>query len=115
MSKKESCYLFITFLKISGFAVVPHTDPKIYRIIKIEAAQKNPIPAFIGVDHETLPDTDAIIRYVYFIENTTPEVIQGVIDPLRSSVSSLILLKEHKGFILKKGKSTFIFFGARNT
>ena len=100
LSKKEVWNLFVTFLEIAGFAVIQQADPEIYRITTIETARKSPIPAFIGVDPQTLPETDEIIRYVYFIENTNVDTLKTIIDPLRSSASSLIMLKEHKAFVL---------------
>jgi general secretion pathway protein D len=101
LSKKEAWNLFVTFLDIAGFAITPQPDPKVFRITTIEAARKAPLPTFIGVDYKTLPDTDELIRYVYFLENASTETIMGIINPLRSSSSQgLLELKEHKGFIL---------------
>lgn len=101
LSKKETWNLFVTFLDLAGFAVIPQADPKVFRITSIEAARRAPLPTFIGVDYTTLPDTDELIRYVYFLENASSDTIMGIINPLRSSSSQgLIELKEHKGFIL---------------
>lgn len=101
LSKKETWNLFVTFLDLAGFAVTPQADPKVFRITTIESARKAALPTFIGVDPATLPDTDELIRYVYFLENASSDVIMGIINPLRSSSSQgLIELKEHKGFIL---------------
>ncbi len=101
LSKKGAWNLFVTFLDIAGFAIIPQANPKIFRISTIDAARKSPLPTFIGVDYSTLPDTDELIRYVYFLENASTETIISIINPLRSpSSQGLIELKEHKGFIL---------------
>jgi general secretion pathway protein D len=101
LSKKETWNLFVTFLDIAGFAIIPQADPKVFRVTTIESARKAPLPTFIGVNPSTLPDTDELIRYVYFLENASTETIMGIINPLRSSSSQgLVELKEHKGFIL---------------
>ncbi len=100
LSKKEAWNLFVTFLEIAGFALVPQPDPRMYRITTIPTARKSPIRAFIGVDYTMLPENDEIIRYVYFIKNSSVDSMKNVIDPLRSSASSLVVLKEHKAFIL---------------
>ena len=71
LSKKETWNLFVTFLDIAGFAIIPQADPKVFRITTIESARKSPLPTFIGVDPTTLPDTDELIRYVYFLENAS--------------------------------------------
>lgn len=101
LTKQEAWNLFVTFLDTAGFAVIPHPDPKIYRIVTTgPATLKSPLPTFIGVDYKTLPDTDDVIRYVYFLENTTTDTIEAIIKPLISNQSGIIMLKEHKGFIL---------------
>lgn len=101
LSKKETWNLFVTFLDLAGFAVIPQADPKIFRITTVESARKAALPTFIGVDPAILPDTDELIRYVYFLENASIDTIMGIVNPLRSSSSQgLIELKEHKGFIL---------------
>lgn len=101
LTKKEAWNLFLSFLDIAGFAVIPHNEPKIFRITTIDAARKSPLPSYIGVDYTTLPDSDEIIRYVYFLENASTETIKGIIEPLRSSSSQgFVELKEHKGFML---------------
>jgi general secretion pathway protein D len=101
LSKKETWNLFVTFLDLAGFAIIPQADSKVFRITTIEAAGKEPLPTFINIDSSLLPDNDELIRYVYFLENASPDTIMGIISPLRSSSSQgLIELKEHKGFIL---------------
>jgi general secretion pathway protein D len=101
LSKKETWNLFLSFLDIAGFTAIVQADPKFFRITTIETARKSPLPTFIGVDYTTLPNTDEIIRYVYFLENASTETIKGIIEPLRSSSSQgFVELKEHKGFIL---------------
>lgn len=101
LTKKEAWNLFLSFLDIAGFAVIPHNEPKVFRITTIDAARKSPLPSYIGVDYTTLPDSDEIIRYVYFLENASTETIKGIIEPLRSSSSQgFVELKEHKGFML---------------
>lgn len=101
LSKKEAWNLFITFLDIAGFAIIPQANPKVFRISTIDTARKSPLPTFIGVDYSTLPDTDELIRYVYFLENASVDTIMEIVNPLRSpSSQGLIALREHKGFIL---------------
>lgn len=99
LNKKEAWNLFITFLDLAGFTIVPYTQPKVYEIQTVETAVKSPVPTFIGVAPETLPDNDEIIRYVYFIENSTVAAIGNVVDALRSSGSLAIKLEESKGII----------------
>ncbi len=100
LSKKEAWDLFIAFLDLAGFNIVQDADPKRFRIKTTASARKSPIPSFIGIDPSKLPDNDELIRYVYFIENSTLDAIKNVVESLRSTTSSLVLLSTHKAFIL---------------
>ncbi|MFC1870746.1 secretin N-terminal domain-containing protein [Candidatus Dependentiae bacterium] len=101
VTKQEAWNLFITFLNISGFSIVPQPDPTIYRIQTIKSAQRSPISTFIGVNFESLPESDELIRYLYFIENATIESMRNIIPSLQStSATQPIWLSEQKAFIL---------------
>ncbi len=101
VTKQEAWNLFITFLNISGFSIVQQPDPTIYRIQTIKSAQRSPISTFIGVNFESLPESDEIIRYLYFIENATIESMRNIIPSLQStSATQPIWLSEQNAFIL---------------
>lgn len=100
LTRKDAWSLFLTFLDLAGLSVVPQADPKTFRITSTEAAQRSSIRSFIGVDPNLLPDNDEVIRYVYFIENSTIDAIRGIVDSLRSSTAPLQILQESKAFIL---------------
>lgn len=101
VTKQQAWDLFITFLNISGFGVVQQPDPTIYRLETIKATQRAPIPTFIGVNYETLPDNDQIIRYLYFIENSSIDAMKAIIPSLQSSSATApIFLQEQKAFLL---------------
>lgn len=100
ISRTQVWNTFNTFLNIAGFTVIPHTNDRTYRIAPIATAQKSPLNTYIGVDAVTLPDTDELVRYVYFIENNTVDTIRAVVEQFRSTASTAVYLNEHKGFIL---------------
>lgn len=100
LNKKQAWDLFITFLRLAGFAIVPEPNQRFYRITLLDKAKRDPVPIFIGTNIEQLPDNDQIIRYVYFIENSTIDVIKSVIEPLRSSTSSLTFLSDINAFLM---------------
>ena len=100
LAKQEVWGLLTTFLEIAGFTIVPQADPSMYRIQTLPTARKAPIPAYIGIDPEKLPDNDQVIRYVYFIENSTSEAIKGIVDALKSKDAPMIELKEQKAILL---------------
>jgi len=100
LTKKDAWGLFLTFLDLSGLALVPQADPKLFKITTTENAQRAPIRAFVGVSPKLLPDNDELIRYVYFIENNTVDAIKGIVDTLRSSTAPFQILQDSKAFIL---------------
>lgn len=100
LSKREAWNLFLTFLDIAGFTAIAEGNPRIRRIVTVEAARKSPLPAYIGVSANTLPDNDEMVRFVYFVENTSLDTLRTVVDSLRSPNSSLVVLQELKAFVL---------------
>ena len=100
LSREKAWDLFITFLYISGFAIVPTADQQFYKIAKIDSVQKSPEPTFIGVDSALLPDNDQIIRYVYFIANSTVEAIGSVVNMLKSKEAPAIPLQDAKAILI---------------
>lgn len=100
LSRKEAWNLFLNFLQIAGFSVVKTAHNRVYRITQIETARKLPLPLYIGTDYRELPDSDELVRFVYFVENSPIESIKVMVDALRSSSSSLIILQDQKAFLL---------------
>jgi general secretion pathway protein D len=105
LTKKEAWNLFNIFLGIAGFAVVPDPLNSVMRIVPIDTARRMPLPAFIGVPASSLPETDQIIRYVYFLENMSPDTLISIIGSddkpgLRSNTSAFVMLNELKAFVI---------------
>ena len=101
VGRQEAWNIFIAFLNIAGFSIVQQPDPKIYRIETIKSAQRSPIATFIGVNYETLPENDELIRYLYFIENSSIEALRAIIPSLQSSSAAApIFLQDQKAFLL---------------
>lgn len=98
LSPKAAWNLFTSFLDIAGFALVD-AGPNMYRVIDANKAATAPIPSYIGVDPATLEDSDQIIRYVYFIENTNITTLQDVIKKIMSPTGILLALNELKALL----------------
>jgi general secretion pathway protein D len=99
-TKHQALNLFITLLDISGFTVIPDANQKIFRIVAIPQAQRSPLPAYIGDDVKILPDSDQIVRYLYFVKNGSLENLTPIVDSLRSSASGYLVLKDLNAFLL---------------
>ncbi len=100
LTKKAAWNLFLTFLDLAGFALVPEPNPGFYRVVTSEKAQKSPVPTYIGTDLEELPDNDQIIRYVYFIKNAQVDTIESMLKTLKSPNAGAVVLREIRAFVI---------------
>lgn len=105
LTKQQAWNLFLIFLRLAGFSVIPQPNPRLYRIILSDAsnhyaANKAPVPSFIGTDVENLPDNDQVIRYVYFVQNTNLDTIESVINELKSHSAVFAKLPDIKAFLM---------------
>ncbi len=96
LSLKEAWDIGLTFLEMAGFSIIPATQPRTYRVTASASrdkpsANREPMPTFIGIDPELLPNTDAKIRYVYFAENADLSTVVQIIEQLKSGSSAPII------------------------
>lgn len=75
------------------------------RITTTENARRSPLPAFIGVPFETLPDSDEMVRFVYFYDNISTDTLRSLIGDdnkpgLRSPTSAVVVLQELKALVI---------------
>jgi len=100
LSKKQAWSLFLTFLDMAGLAVVPQSDPKIYRIVGSNKALKSPLPTYIGIDSEKLADNDSRIRYVYFVKDTPIATLQNVLNGIKSASEYIVGFEDIKALLM---------------
>lgn len=100
LSKEEAWNVFVTLMDLARFSVISLPEPHTYRIISADKAKKNALNTFIGIKSKDLPDTDELIRYVYFIENSNIDTLTPIIDGIRSLQSERVFLKGHKAFVI---------------
>lgn len=63
--------MLYTILDIAGYTMMPRQG--MYAIVKNTATiTKEPLPLYIGMPPQQLPDTDQRIRYVYYLANIKP-------------------------------------------
>lgn len=99
LSKKDSWDLYVKFLNLAGFDIVPMPQPGFYNIVPFAKALTEPVPTYINVDPKTLPSNDMIIRYVYFLENLDPSKIQPLILRLQGGAGKLEVYGDLKALI----------------
>lgn len=99
LTRKESWDLFLTFMHIAGLDVIPLPTPSFYRVVSLAKAGTEPIPTYIGVSPDVLPDSDMIVRYAYFTRNISPAKIQPILSKMQSASSKLDVYTDLKGLI----------------
>lgn len=85
--------LLYTILDIAGYTLMKKLDS--YVIIKNDKnIEHNPLPIYIGVSPEHLPDTDKRIRYIYYLANIQVPDDAGARQSEINSIFSELLPKE---------------------
>jgi general secretion pathway protein D len=106
LKKREVWDIFLTFLDMAGLGIQPGGSPHLYRITATDpkspfTVSRGALPTYIGVDYSILPNNDQRIRYVYFVENTSLDVIKNVLDMMRSPSSpNLIIFPELRAIVI---------------
>lgn len=108
-NKKQAWDLFTTFLEMAGLKIIPGPVEKVYQITTNDpqsrfATAKDPVPTFIGIDPALLPESD-FVRYVYFIQNATANVILKVADTLKSNSALRPILVEDLNALILSDKA----------
>lgn len=106
LTKREVWDIFLTFLDMAGLGIQPGGSPRVYRVTATDpkspfTVSRGALPTYIGVDYSVIPNNDQRIRYVYFVENTSLDVIKNVIDMMRSTTSpNLIIFPELRAIVV---------------
>jgi general secretion pathway protein D len=112
ITQAEAALIIDTFLDIAGAVRTPGPTKSTYRILNASpnsptAYTRAPLPTYIGVEPSLLPGGDARIRYVYFVSNTNLDVIQKLIDAMKSSTApNLIVFPELRAIMITDKAST---------
>lgn len=95
ISVDKAWNLLQTILSIAGYSTVPY--PTYHEIIKNSPAiSREPVPLYVGVPYESLPATDARIRYMHSLANIKSEGQEGeneIITVLKSWLPSNAVYK----------------------
>lgn len=67
--------ILLTLLEINGYTII-NVD-NLYRIVPKAQNKQEPLPIYSGVDPETLPETDEVVRFIYFLKNIKAETVDG--------------------------------------
>lgn len=90
LTKRELWHLTDQFLKVAGYARVRITgvSEPIYRITALGTAMQEVVPVFINVDANKITES-GVIRYIYFLKNSTPAQMLEVLDKIKSKFAKI--------------------------
>lgn len=90
--------IFLSVLEISGFSIVQ--TGLIYKIVAKDKKAQQPLPAYINVPYNTLPENDLTIRYVFFLSNIQVKDIQPVLESMLGAGGIVIPYETMNAFIV---------------
>jgi len=98
LTREGAWNVFLTVLEMSGFSIIQSGD--VHKIIQKEKKLTEPLPSFINVSPDYLPDNDLTIRYVMFLTNIQIGDVQQLLESMLSQPNSVIPQKEVNGFVI---------------
>lgn len=92
LSRREAWNVFITLLELAGVTLQPGSMQRTYRVVTLQkdspmSYTKGPLPVYIGIEGEDLPDSDMRIRYLYQVKNTSLEAVKSIVKTMQSPSS----------------------------
>lgn len=90
--------IFLTVLEMAGFSIIK--VGAVYKIIPKAAKLTEPLPTFINVPADTLPDSDLTIRFVTFLNNIPIEQARPLLQSMLSQPSQIIDYQSANGFVI---------------
>ncbi len=90
--------IFLTILEMSGFSIIK--EPNVYKIVPKDKKLTEPLPTFINVPEDTLPNNDTNIRYLKFLQNIGVNEIRDLLAGMLSSPNSVVAQPEVNGLII---------------
>ena len=106
MSRREAWNTLITLLEIVGVTLQPASMDRVYRVSTLakdspQNFNKGPLPTYIGITPDMLPDTDMRIRYMYQVKNSNLEAVKNIMSHMQSQHSPPpIIIKELNSIII---------------
>ncbi|MFA5075022.1 MAG: hypothetical protein WC436_02855 [Candidatus Babeliales bacterium] len=83
LSMEKAWDILLTLLEMNSYTII-NVD-NLYRIVAKNTNQKNPLPFYSsgsGTEPEDLPDSDMVVRYVYFLKNIQTSTIMPILNSM---------------------------------
>ncbi|MFC1854489.1 secretin N-terminal domain-containing protein [Candidatus Dependentiae bacterium] len=94
----EAWDVFQTILEMGGFAIVKVGD--VHKIVAKDTKYTEPLPVYIGIPAESLPNSDKTVRFVTFLNNIPVSEIEPVLKTMLNPGAQLILQNSLNGMVI---------------
>jgi general secretion pathway protein D len=89
LSRRDAWNVFVTLLEAAGVTLQPSSMARTYRVVSLSKDSpfgytKGPLPLYVGVEPDRLPDTDMRIRYLYIVKNTSLKAVESIVKTMQS-------------------------------
>ena len=98
ISKEGAWKVFLTVLEMSGFSIIKVGE--IYKIIPKAGKGTEPLPTYINVPADTLPDSDLTIRFVTFLTNIPTDKVRQLLQSMLPQPNAIIEHQASNGFVI---------------
>ncbi len=95
--------ILLTLLEMNGFSIIKVDN--LFRVVQSQDASQHPIPIYsskMGTEPENLPDSDLVVRYVYFFKNIKPEMAQNILSSMLGGDDAIRINEDLQACILKE-------------
>lgn len=98
LTVKGAWNIFLTVLEMAGFSIIK--VGKVHKVVPKDQKLKQPLPVYINVPFDTLPESDLNIRYVIFLQNLSVESVRDLLGSMLSATHSVVPQQDVNGFII---------------
>lgn len=98
LSLEGAWNIFLTILDTAGFAIVQAGD--VWKVQPKDKKFTQPLPSYVNVPADNIPDNDITIRYVFFLTNIQVADIQPVLESMLSQPNVLVPLPQLNAFVI---------------
>ncbi len=103
MTLDQAWDVLLTLLEMHGYSVI-NVD-NLYRIVSSNANGQEPLPTYsskTGTSPDDLPDSDLVIRYIYYFKNIKASVAQGILETMLEGEKKVQINQDLQVCIIKE-------------
>ncbi len=98
LSVEGAWNVFLTVIEMAGFSIVQVGD--VYKVVSKDKKAMQPLPAYINIPVDKIPDNDSNIRYVMLLTNLQVANMKDLIQSMLSDKGTVVEVKDVNGMII---------------